>query len=266
MKINTEAISTEQVPAGYRAYRIKGVDKMIIAKKGGPSAEDIKNKPTYEELRNNQKEFAAASMMSKVLRDSLTDGMEEICETYVSGRLTAQFRNLAKYEEGESGTRPLYLSKHGHYLNGFEFNTTAPYEQIFETKYFIKPGSRKGQVILHFPAFVPENTLQKPEGASNFKIHARLIALSDYQFDNSDNAYFPTHQEFNGKYGTWNSPMLPILKIATEPMTAQVSLYQSDLPQDMAFFLVMAVSFYKYEGGFFHHLNKQSGMTIKQVY
>lgn len=266
MKINSETLNQRDVPAGYRAYKIKGVEGTVVAKKGGPSAEDIKTKPTYSELRNNQKEFGVASMMSKVLRDSLSDGMLDICETYVSGRLTAQFRNLAKHEEGKSGTRPLYLSKYGHHLNGFEFNTMAPYEKIFETKYFVKPGSRRGQVILHFPAFVPEHTFDKPEGATNFKINARLVAISDYKFDLDLETYKAVNEEYHGKYGSFNSAMLPILKMPTEPMTAQVSLNEKDVPEGMGLFLVMAVSFYRYENGTFHHLHKASGMTIKQVY
>ena len=100
------------------------MDQPIVARKGGPSADQVKNKSTYKELRNNQKEFGVASMMAKVLRNSLSEGLTEICETYVSGRLTAQFRNIAKYEEGPTGTRPMYLTKHGHNLSGFEFNTT----------------------------------------------------------------------------------------------------------------------------------------------
>ena len=266
MKISTESTLDQKIPKGYRVYQIKGVDGSILAKKGGPSAEDIKNKATYEELRNNQKEFGVASMMSKVLRNSLSEGMSEICETYVSGRLTAQFRNIATFEEGKSGTRPLYLSKHGHNLNGFEFNTTAPYEDIFGAKYFVKSGSRKGQVILHFPAFIPETTFKKPKEATNFKINARLVALSDYQYDMGQKVYRAVNKEFHGKYGSYESPMLPLLKIPIEPMTAQVSLDLKELPDEMALFLVMAVSFYRYENGKFQHLSRESGMTIKQVY
>ncbi|RED95660.1 hypothetical protein [Marinoscillum furvescens] len=263
---NLDLLEHQNLPKGYRAYKIKGVDQTIIARKGGPTSDQVKSKATYAELRNNQKEFGVASMMSKVLRSSLSDGMSEICETYVSGRLTAQFRNLAKYEQGKTGTRPLYLSKHGHNLNGFEFNTTAPYEQIFGAKYFIKPGSRRGQVILHFPAFVPENTFQKPDGATNFKISARLIALSDYYFDQEEMCYQPLSKDFHGQFGAYKSPMLPILKIPTEPMTAMVSLDEQEVPEHIGLFLVMAVSFYQYENGKFKHLAKGSSMTIKKVY
>ena len=259
-------VSSHDIPKGYRVYTIKGVDQPIVARKGGPTADAVKHKSTYAELRNNQKEFGVASMMAKVLRNSLSEGLTEICETYVSGRLTAQFRNIAKYEDGPTGTRPLYVTKHGHNLNGFEFNTTAPYEEIFGAKYFLKSSSRRGQVILHFPAFVPEDTFKAPEGATNFKINARLVALSDYHFDPEANSYIALNKDFHGKFGSYQSPMLPILKIATEPMTAHVAVDQLEVPENTALFLLMAVSFYHYENGKFQHLNKDSGMTIKQVY
>lgn len=259
------SITSLEIPKGYRRYKLKGIDKEIIAKKGGPTARQVKTKASYKELRKNQKEFGVASMMAKTLRQSLSTGMSEICETYVSGKLTAQFRNLAKMEEGETGTRPLFLSKHGHLLNGFEFNSKVPYEKIFGAKYFVKPGSQRGQVILHFPAFIPEKTFQAPKGATNFKITARLIALSDYQFDQKANGYKPVNKELHGKYGTYESAMLPLLKIPTEPMTGMISINNRIIPEGTGLFLVMAVSFYVLERGKFHHLSKESAMQIQRV-
>ncbi|MEM9897194.1 MAG: hypothetical protein AAF789_12575 [Bacteroidota bacterium] len=254
-----------KVPKGYRKYNLKGVDRPIVAKKGGPTAKQIKTKASYKELRKNQKEFGIASMMAKTLRQSLSSGMSEICETYVSGKLTAKFRNLAKMEEGETGTRPLFLSKHGHLLNGFEFNSSAPYEEIFGAKYFVKPGSQRGQVILHFPAFIPMKTFKSPKGASNFKINARLIALSDYSYDQSEKGYVPVNKELHGKYGTYESAMLPLLKIPTEPMTGMISIDNRIVPEGTGLFLVMAISFYSYQSGSFQHLSKSSGMQIQKV-
>ncbi len=255
------------IPKGYRAYKIDGIDQTIIAKKGGPTADQVKTAESYSELRKNQKEFGIASMMAKALRNSLSPGMSAICETYVSGRLTAQFRNLAKQEEGQTGTRPLYPSKHGHLLSGFEFNTTSPYDEIFGAKYFVKPGSRRGQVILHFPAFVPDKTFKKPKEATNFKINARLVAISDYHFDKSESQYVPLDKACHGKYGSYESAMLPILKIPTEPMTAQISVENvKQMTDKTGLFLVMAVSFFNYSQGKFHHLPKESGMQIRRVY
>jgi len=221
----------------------------------------VRNKP-----KSGQKEFGIASAMAKTLRSSLSPGMSAICESYVSGRLTAQFRNLALQEDGELGQRPMCPSKHGYLLNGFEFNTTSPYDEIFGAKYFVKPGSRRGQVILHFPAFIPEKTFKKPKGATNFKINARLVAISDYHFDQGTKEYLPLDKACHGKYGSYESAMLPLLKIPTEPMTGQVSVENvQKMTENSGLFLVMAVSFYHYENGKFNHLSKESGMQIRRV-
>ena len=41
-----------EIPKGYRRYKLKGIDREIIAKKGGPTARQIKTKASYKELRN----------------------------------------------------------------------------------------------------------------------------------------------------------------------------------------------------------------------
>ncbi|MFY0690032.1 MAG: hypothetical protein JXQ90_22865 [Cyclobacteriaceae bacterium] len=267
MKLTSQPNSVTTTSKGFRTYNVKGIDRPIVARKGGPTSEEVKSKESYGELRKNQKEFGVASMMAKVLRQSLSEGMSEICETYASGKLTAQFRNLAKQEEGETGKRPMYLSKHGHLLNGFEFNSEFPYKKLFDAKYFVKTGSRKGQVILHFPSFVPHKAFVKPAGATNFKINVRLVALSDYSYNRAENTYTPKSPELHGMFGSYETPMLPLLKMPTEPMTSQVSINTRQvIPESVGIFLVMAVSFYKYEGGRFQHLAKESGMQIHEVY
>ncbi len=254
-------------PRGYRVYNLKGVDHPVIARKGGPTADQIKNKETYQELRNNQKEFGVASMMAKVLRDSLTEGMSEICETYVSGRLTAQFRNLAKLEEGKTGTRPLKLSKHGGNLTGFEFNSECPFDKTFDAKYFIRQGSHRGHSILHFPEFVPKTAFIAPEEATNFKINASLVSISDFAFSEELGTYLPLEEEDHGEFGTYESQMLPILKMPIEPFTAQISAKNGKaVAENTGIFLVLAVRFFRYEDGVFHHLGKHGTMQIHQVY
>lgn len=259
-----ELDTTVQKSRGYREYTISGIDKVIIARKGGPTASQIKTQPSYNQLRKNQKEFGVASVMAKTLRQSLSSTMSEICETYLSGKLTAKFRNLAKLEEGQTGTRPLHISKHGHLFNGFDFNSSSPYNETFKAKYFVKPTEDRNRVILHFPSFIPEKMVEKPEEATNFKITARLIALSDYNYD-AESGYYPVNEDLNGEFGGYESSMLPILKMPLDPITASVALPHNHIPQDTGLFLVMAISFYKYQDGKFEHLSKSSSMQVLKV-
>jgi len=267
MKGNFTESNVTTIPKGYRSYKIAGNDQLIISKKGGPTLEDIKSKPTYELIRKNQKEFGVASMMAKTLRQSLGAGLSAICETYVSGRLTAKFRNLAKHEPGEIGTRSIYPSKHGHYFSGFEFNQDVPYKSIFGANYFVKNGSRRGQFILHFPSFIPTEVMQKPEGATNFKISARLIVLSDFSFCPINECYLPKNENVHGDFGAYESHMLPIVKIPLEPMTGHISLPKVlDPYNNSGLFLLLAICFFKYEKGQFFSMSKSSALQIHQVY
>lgn len=228
----------------------------------------MKVSTTYQGSKNSFSEIetCTATLLAQSLKNSLSPVMSEICGTRVDGRLTAQFKNIVKYEEGEAGSRPLCLSRHGSCLGGFEFNTSAPYDHVFGAEYFIKTGSRRGHVILHFPSFVPAQTFERPENATNFKISARLVAISDFSYDEDAKKYVPVNPNYHGQYGEYKSSMLPLLKMSTEPMTTQLSISPLEIPEKMGVFLIMAVSFFHYENGRFEHLAADSAMSIKQVY
>ncbi len=151
-------------------------------------------------------------------------------------------------------------------MNGFEFNNSAPFKKVFKAKCHIKPGSRRGQVILHFPAFTPVDDLNAPENATNFKLGARLIVLSDFNYDHANDSYEPINRDYHGKCASFDSGMLPMLKMPLDPITQQLCVNQESLPEGTSLFLLMWVSFYHYEDGNFQHLSKESSMQIQQVF
>lgn len=265
--IEIRQLPSIEAPKGYRVYRLKGVDQLIVARKGGPSAHDVKNNESYKELRNNQKEFGIASALSKTLRDTLPQELADISEKYASGKLTAQFRNLAKMEEGQTGTRSFVLSEHGKMLQGFNFNSEHPFPEEFSSKFFIKQGSHRGHAILHFPEFIPAKTLNAPEETTNFKISGHIVALSDYYYDEAIGAYFPSNPDIHGKWGSFDSQMLPLLKIPMQPFTEQVTANQwKPVPLKAGVFLLLSVRFFKYENSQFRQLSKSSYMQIMKVF
>lgn len=213
-----------------------------------------------------EKEFSVASLLTKTIKSSLTPDMSNICESYASTRLTAKFRGLAKFADGKSGSRPFLLTKFGEKMKGFDFNSDSPYKKAFKAKYYVKSGSRKGQIILHFPAFIPAKDTKAPEIATNFKISARLIAISDFGFDNVEQVYRQLNKEHHGRYASFESGMLPILKMPVDPITTQLSLDQKELPDNTSLFLLMSISFYRFEQGRFKHLSKESAMHLEQVF
>jgi len=250
-------------PKDWRVYKISGVERTIIARKGGPTASDIKSKESYQELRNNQKEFGVASMMARTRRMSMTGELGEICETYSSGKLTAKFRGLVKGVEGPTGRRPLTPSKFGNQVEGFEFNPEFPFSNTFYPKYFVHPGQGRGHVILHFPGFIPEKSIAFPEDATHFKLTAKLVSISDFYFDEEDGSYRPCNPDHHGLTDSFESSMFPDLKIAIQPITAQLSIVPpKGLPEKVGIFLLMGVKFYKYQNSRYTFVRNGSSCKV----
>ncbi len=229
-------------------------------------SESVLDRPAISPAPLHQRELSVASAIARTLKESLNDDMSRICESQLTNKLTAQFKGLAKFETGKVGTRPIYLTKYGKELCGFDFNSNAPYKDVFKAKYFVKTGSRRGHVILHFPAFIPEKSLVRPEEATHFTISARLIALSDFGYHPQENSYRAISKEYHGRSASFESGKLPILKMPIDPITTQLCVDQKAVPENMSLVLVMSVSFYSYENGRYTHLNKSSTMQIEHVF
>ncbi|WP_339792496.1 MAG: hypothetical protein ACMVP2_27370 [Imperialibacter sp.] len=250
-------------PKDWRVYKISGVDRTIVARKGGPSANDIKSKESYQELRNNQKEFGVASMMARTMRMTMTGDLGDICETYSSGKLTAKFRGLVKGVDGPTGRRPLTPSKYGKQVEGFEFNPEFPFGTTFYPKYFVHPGQGRGHVILHFPGFVPQSNIAFPAEATHFKLTAKLVSISDFYFDEEEASYRPCNPDHHGLTDSFESNMFPDLKIAIQPITAQLSIVPpKGLPEKVGVFLLMGVKFYKYENAKYTFVKNGSSCKV----
>lgn len=251
---------------GWRVYKIKGVEKTIVARKGGPTADQIKNSPGYEKVRKFQQEFGAASILSKMVRKSLPEPLFNKCESYVSGKLTARFRLLADGEDANTGKRPLSLSKKGYLLQGFEFNSKNPFNHAFNTKFLAKTGSIRGQLILHTHSYIPQESVFPPPEADYYRIFAHLIMLSDYVYSESQQEYVPLHPDFHGQYTTLESDLCPIINISRDPTTSKLSLYEGEqVPIETGLLLIKGILFFKKDGNKMVELEDGNALKITNV-
>jgi len=206
------------------------------------------------------------SRLAQELKGSFSNRMANVCESYVTRRLKTKFRLIANSSKRVNGHSSVLLSKFGELLKGFEFNSKKPYHSVFNGKYFIKDGSNRGHIILHFPAFVPNQTLTSPKEATHFKLYNELIVLSDYSFDKKK-GYSALSKSIHGKKSEFCSSMLPIIKIPTGAITSQLSVNNGmGVPDDSGLLLVMGIHFYQYFEGKYKPLQKESALDIVKVY
>ena len=256
----------QEVDNNLRVYKIQGVDKTIVARKGGPTSEEVKNGENYEDLRKNQQEFAVASNLAKTLRHSLPKKMAKICEPYISGKLTAKFRNLAQLSKGDKGKRPILLSENGKSLEGFDFNSNAPFKKTFPTSIMVMSGSNYGQLILHIPSFTPREDLNAPENATHYQLFSHLLLLSDFTYKTELKEYNPCAPEVHARKTTKENPIHPIINYPEESTTQQLSVYDGEeLPAGTRLLLILGVKFYRYDNLKYVDLTSGSSMQIIKV-
>lgn len=204
---------------------------------------------------------SVASLMAKTIKDSFDHEMTSLIESYNTVRLTSAIRNSFSNEKS------LSIKDATSCLQKFDFNTTNPFDKTVATKVFVKGGSHNGYAILHVPAFVPVNELTIPDEATNFKISARLISLSDFTFSNELNAYVPINNDAHGQFGSYHTTMLPVLRMQTQPITTQICINKcKPLESGVGTVLVLAVKFYKYDHGKFSHIAESGAMKVMKVF
>ncbi len=230
---------------GFRVYKIRGVDKTIVARKGGPTKDQVKTSPNYAQLRKNQQEFGLASAVSKQIRLSFSEQLNSICESYLSGKLTAKLRTLMQQQSGQIGQRAFLPSIDGALLKGFNFNAASKFHEIFKGKFLVRQGQQRGHLIFHFPSFVPEQELAPAAKATHFKLFTHLVSVSDFIFDKDTLQYNAIDLHNHGLYQTEESPMSPILRIPLEPMTFHISLVpEQQFEKGCALVLLVGIKFY----------------------
>lgn len=219
-----------------------------------------KTTPAPEAKESIQKNnYGIATLISKAVFNALDDEMREMAEAYTPKRLAS----LINKGFGEAD-KHLSVRNTNEALEGFEFNTSNTFEAGVTSKFCLREGSHKGHMIMHMPAFIPEKELNIPEDATNFKICARLVSVSDFE-RNGEQATI-RNKEQHGKVGIYETTMLPVLRIPTQPLTAQLSIPAvANLSSDTATILVMGIKFYAYKDSKFSFMPNHGMMKIMKV-
>jgi len=116
----------------FTAYRMWGIDGIVVRKKGGVSKERIQGDPQFARTRENNAEFSGRSTASRRIMKMLRP-LKPLADYNIAGPINALLRPLqlddAKYNRGE---RAVELSKHPELLEGFSLNRKILFESIVQ--------------------------------------------------------------------------------------------------------------------------------------
>jgi len=219
----------------------------------------IKRSEISKDLYKSNKNEVAIHFV-QILKNSMDAEMRSLIEPYSTKKLSSLVRKSFLEDD------ILSISKCGDIV-GYDFGANKETCSRFRAKCFIRKGDHKGNVLLHIPAFTPSDEFIAPKEATNFKVSSKLIALSNFRLDEKNKQYLPVYFESHGLVSKYETTMLPLIKIQTQPITTRLNIRGVKLIQnDADTVLLTAIKFYKYSNGKFEHLADDGCLSITQIF
>jgi hypothetical protein len=219
------------------AYKMRGVEGIILRQKGGASKEKIKTSADFVNTRKVNSEFGGRSRASKWLRGTLGH-QSHIADFNLAGPLNALMKPVQLLDaESKLGERNIELSKNPYLLEGFSLNRRTYLDSIIRSplKWSISRDTLSARIDI--PALMPGFNFFPAEKYPLYTIVTSLGIMPDL-FYTSD-GYKPSSDEYklNASQAA-DTGWLPVLK-GSPALSLAITLPKP--PPDQSFSLVLAV-------------------------
>jgi hypothetical protein len=157
-------IPTTSSLGDYSAYRMKGVDKLVIRFKGGPTGDQIKTDPKFARVRSHQPEFAARGKISGLIMTAV-NGVRHLADHSFGGMLNKVCGQIQALDKMNTyGERSIWLSQHGSLLEGINMNQQQTIESILQKMPVVTISRANFMATIVFPELYPGIHISNPFG------------------------------------------------------------------------------------------------------
>lgn len=221
----------------FTAYRVPDVDGIIVRRRGGVPAQEIRFSPRFENSRRVNAEFGGRSTATRYLNRVLRP-IAGLADYRFSGTLNGLLRPVQKLDKiSPFGQRQVALSRYPSILDGFSLNKRRMFDQTLRAplQYRIMRDRLTAEVDL--PEVSPHINFSWPGKASHFRFILAFGIVPDILC--SDGKYAPSSKEFDGYPPV--EMKTPWCHTAKGSAPETVSLIISTAPPDDQFTLLLAV-------------------------
>ncbi|PZX49968.1 hypothetical protein LV84_04158 [Algoriphagus ratkowskyi] len=154
-------------------YKTK--DGYLAREKGGVSKSRIMNDPRFARTRENLKEFADNATSAKLFRDALRPVIAKIGDTRLSQRITRVMMKVLQSDLVNNRGERMVRAGDWNLLGDLELNAACSLGStlFLEIAYIDSPTSWN----VNIPAFVPQDFVAVPKGATHLRITATGVGL-----------------------------------------------------------------------------------------
>ena len=151
-------------------------------KRGGIA--DFATNERYKRQRDNAAEFTRAAAAASVIRVGLRPMLKHVKDSRMNGRLQKHARIAINADlTSDRGFRNIVDGK-PILLEGFEFNRHGSLSSSLPLNYVAEIDRNVGKFAVGLPAFIPNDIMAVPVGATHYKISAGTL-VCDFEADKS---------------------------------------------------------------------------------
>lgn len=181
------------------AYTLKGSDKIIIRKKGGPSREKIKKLESFAVTREMNTEWAGCAKAGKGILQAILP-VKHVADYNIIGPLNAIAKTIQKLDKvNVSGERSVRISRHRDLLDGFPLNRKYTFDSMIRRNIIFRLDRETGSAVVEIPALTPGIHLVNGSKGQLFRFSVVLGIVSDLEFSGDYSKYSPLNQQAHTK-------------------------------------------------------------------
>jgi hypothetical protein len=155
----------------------KTQDGYLARVKTAISADRIKNDPSFDLTRRNAQEFGAGGKAGRVFRNAWNTEIRKASDNRLVGRITQTMVSVLQTDPiNDYGSRKVEKGDLTT-LDKMEFNLALPFSATVSPEITATIIRATGQVTISLPAYVPEDEIAAPSGASHYNFFAAAAAI-----------------------------------------------------------------------------------------
>ncbi|XZF15437.1 hypothetical protein ACTHGU_04815 [Chitinophagaceae bacterium MMS25-I14] len=225
----------------------KTANGIIVRQKTSIGAKRIATDPAFARTRENNREFGNAVKTGSFLFQALSS-VRTKADTRATNRLVKRLMLVLQADATSPRGQRTVATGNAALLEGFEFNSAAPFHSSFAVQYSTSVNRAIGIVEADIPAFVPADAIAAPAGATHYQLQAAAVA--------ADFAAFTAAVQVS------TSGILPLNHVGTAPVTLTAS-FGAGIAAPVL--LVLGLSFYQEINGMPYALNNGAYNTLAIV-
>src|SRR5688500_2765930 len=193
------------------AYRMRGVDKSVVRKKGGATKERIRTESAFARTRENNTEFGGRAQGVRRVRRALHP------LTFLGDyNFTGFINRILTYMQlndpiNNRGKRSILFSQYGTLLEGFSLNRYTTLESLIRTPFTYGFSRETLTAKVNIPQLLPGINFVPPKKHPLFQVVAVLGVVPDLFF--TEEGYLPSSEEYptNGTRVEASTPWMPAM-------------------------------------------------------